>query len=89
MEVFQPKHWYDLTKEKRTKAPKYLMHLKEKIDRRTKGRGCADGRQQQEYTKKIDTSSPTASLATIMLTCMIDAFKKMDVATVDIPGAFL
>ena len=63
------------------------MYLKEKRDRRIKGRGCADGRPQQAYTKKIDTSSPTASLTAIMLTCMIDAFEKRDVATVDIPGA--
>ena len=32
---------------------------------------------------------PTASLAAIMLTCMIDAFEKRDVATANIPGAFL
>ena len=41
------------------------------------------------YTNNIETSSPTAALITIMLTCMIDAFEKRDVATVDIPGAFL
>ena len=29
------------------------------------------------------------ALTAIMLTCMIDAFEKRDVATVDIPGAFL
>ena len=37
----------------------------------------------------IDASSQTTSLAAIMLMCMIDAFKKRDVATVDIPEAFL
>ena len=89
MEGFQPKHWYELTKEEKTKALKYLMYLKEKRDGRIKGRGCADGRPQQVYTKTIDTSLPTALLAAIILTCMIDAFKKRDIATVDIPGAFL
>ena len=89
MEGFQPKHWYELTKEERAKALKYLMYLKEKRDGRIKGRGCADGRPQQEYTEKINNSSPTASLAAIMLTCMIDAFEKRDVATANIPGAFL
>ena len=49
----------------------------------------ADGRPQQAYMKKIDTSSPTASLVEIMLTCMINAFEKRDIATVDISGAFL
>jgi hypothetical protein len=47
MEGFQPKHWYELTKEERTKALKYLMYLKEKRDGRIKSRGCADGRPQQ------------------------------------------
>ena len=89
MEGFQTKHWYELTKEERTKALKYLMYLKETRDGRLKGRGCADGKPQQEYTKKIDTPSPTTSLATVMLTCMIDAFERRDVATVDIPGLFL
>ena len=89
MEGFQPKHWHELTKEQRAKALKYLMYLKEKRDGSTKGRGCADGRPQRLYTSKIETSSPTASLAGIMLTCMIDAYERRDVATVDIPGAFL
>ena len=89
MEGFQPNHWYELTKEERTKALKHLMYLKEKRNGRIKGRGCADGRPQQAYTEKIGTSSPTASLAAIMLTCLIDAFEKRDVTTVDIPGAFL
>ena len=40
---FQSKHWYELTKEERTKVLKYLMYLKKKRDGRTKGRGCADG----------------------------------------------
>ena len=89
MEGFQPKHWHELSKEERVKALKYLMYLKEKRDGKIKGRGCADGRPQRLYTTKSETSSPTASLAGIMLTCMIDAFEKRDVATVDIPGAFL
>ena len=89
MDGFQPKHWYELTKEERCQALKYLMYLKEKRDGKIKGRGCADGRSQRLYTPKIETSSPTASLAGIMLTCMIDTYEGRDVATVDIPGAFL
>ena len=65
------------------------MYLKEKRTGEIKGRGCADGRSQREYIKIIDTSSPTVSLVAILLTCMIDAFERRDVATVDIPGAFL
>ena len=89
MEGFQPKHWHELTEEQRKKALKYLMYLKEKRDGKIKGRGCADGRSQRLYTTKIESSSPTASLAGLMLSCMIDAYEERDVATVDIPGAFL
>ena len=38
---------------------------------------------------KDETSSPTASLAGLLMTCVINAYKNRDVATLDIPGAFL
>ena len=63
------------------------MYLKEKRDGQIKGRGCAGGLSQQECTENIDTSSLTVSLAAIMLTSTIDAFKRRDVATINIPGA--
>ena len=75
MEWFIPKHWHQLIKEERIRAPKYLMYLKEKRDRKVKGRGCANGWSQQLYTNKIETSSPTAALTTIMLTCTIGVFE--------------
>ena len=89
MEGFEPKHWHELTKEERAWALKYLMYLKEKRDGRIKGRGCPDGRTQKMWMSKDETSSPTASLAGLIMTCVIDAFERRDVATVDIPGAFL
>ena len=89
MEGFQPKHWYELTKEEKTKALKHLMYLKENRDGKIKGRGCADGQPQQAYIKKIDTSLQTASLAEIMLASMVDAFDKRDIATVNTAGVFL
>ena len=89
MKGFQPKHWCELIKEGRTKALKYLMYLKEKRDGRIKGRGYVGSRQQQEYTKKSDTSLPTTLLAALLLTCTVDAFKRRDITTVDTPGALL
>jgi hypothetical protein len=47
VEGFQPKHWYELTKEERATTLKYLMYLKEKRNGIIKGRGCADGRPQR------------------------------------------
>ena len=54
-----------------------------------KGLGCADGRKQRGWMDKEDTSSPTVSTQALMISCMIDAKENRDVATADIPGAFL
>ena len=65
------------------------MYLKEKRTGEITGRGYADGRSQREYIERIDTSSPTASLVTILLTCTIDAFERRDITIVYIPRVFL
>ena len=60
------------------------MYLKKEREERIKGEGC-DGRQsQQSYTERIEITS----LEAIMLTCMIDAFERRDVASINKPGAF-
>ena len=78
-----------LTKEEKKSALTYLMFLKEKRCGKIKGRGCADGRKQRLYKSKEETSSPTVSLESLFLSCLIDAKEGRDVATVDIPGAFM
>lgn len=65
------------------------MFLKQKRCGRIKGRGCADGRPQREFITKEDSSSPTVAIESLLLSCVIDAMEKRDVATVDIPGAFM
>ena len=65
------------------------MFLKKKRCGTIKGRGCADGRKQREYTTKEETSSPTVAIESLMLSCIIDAKEGRDVATADIPGAFM
>ena len=54
-----------------------------------KGRVCADGRKQRLHTPKDDASSPTVATESVLLSCVIDAKECRDVATVDIPGAFM
>jgi hypothetical protein len=52
---------------------------------------CADGskeRRQPGY-KKEDGASPTVATNSIMITATIDAHERRNVATIDIPGAFL
>jgi hypothetical protein len=88
-DVIQPVHAKALSSEDRRNALHYLMFLKQKRTGKIKGRGCADGRKQRAFISKEDSSSPTVSIESVMLTCTIDAHEKRDVATVDIPGAFM
>jgi hypothetical protein len=44
---------------------------------------------QREYIAEEDASSPTVSTEAVLLTCVIDAKEGRDVATADVPGAFL
>jgi hypothetical protein len=65
------------------------MFLTRKRCGREKARGCADSRKQRETTKKEDASAPTVAIEAVMLSAVIDAMEERDVATVDIPGAFM
>jgi len=73
----------------RRMALSYLMFLKRKRGGKIKGRGCADGRKQREFISREEASSPTLSTHALMATCLIDAIECRDIATADIPGAFL
>jgi hypothetical protein len=54
-----------------------------------KGRGCADGRKQREYTLNDTDKLANGCHQSLMLSCIIDAKEGFDVATADIPGAFM
>jgi hypothetical protein len=87
--VLEPKQAQQLTREEKQAALQYLMFLKKKRNGIIKGRGCADGRKQRAYTTKEEASSPTVAIEAVMLSCVIDAKEHRDVATVDLPGAFM
>jgi uncharacterized protein YeaC (DUF1315 family) len=89
MEVMSGCDARELTREQKQKALRYLMFLKEKRCGRIKGRGCIDGRKQRLWKNKEDTTSPTVSIEALLLSCMIDAREGRDVATIDIPVAFM
>ena len=65
------------------------MFLKQKRCGKIKGRGCADGRKQRKHVSIEEISLPTVAIESVMLSCMIDAKEWRDVATADIPGAFM
>jgi hypothetical protein len=87
--VVEPKTFHDLTCKERRDSLLYLMFLKEKRCGLIKGHGYADGQKQRDYLTKEETSPPTVAIESVMLSCVIDAKEKRDVATVNIPGAFL
>jgi hypothetical protein len=89
MGVMTPRAANLLTREEKRRALQYLMYLKKKRCGRIKGRGCADGRKQRVYKSKEESSSPTVAIESLFLTAIIDAKERRDVATCDIPGAFL
>jgi len=88
-QVLEPKHGQSLTQKEKDDALPYLMFLKEKQTGQIKGRGCADGRRQRLYMQKEDTSSPTVAIESLLISATLDALEQQDVATVDIPGAFM
>lgn len=79
----------EITQDIRKCALNYLMFLKRKGCGRVKGRGCADGRPQQDYITKDESSSPTVSIYALMASCVLDAIDSRHVITIDIPGVFL
>jgi hypothetical protein len=87
--VMEPNTFHDILCKERRDSLRYLMFLKEKRTGIIKGRGCANGRKQRDYLTKEDTSSPTVAIELVLLSCTIDAKERSDVATVDIPGAFM
>ena len=78
-----------LTSEDKNRCLNYLMFLKQKRCGLVKGRGCADGRKQRLWKTKEETASPTVINESIFITSTIDAKERRDVATCDIPGAFM
>ena len=65
------------------------MFLKSKIRRKTKARGCANGRPWQRCISKEEFNSHTVSISALMILCVIDDIEERKVITCDISGAFL
>lgn len=88
-DVMNPLSPRELSKEEKSEALAYLMFFKQKRDGRIKGRGCADGRKQRRYNAKSEASSPIISMEVVFLVVTIAAKERSDVATIDIPRAFM
>ena len=88
-DCFYPIHPDKLSPSERKKVLESLIFLVEKRDGRIKARTCANGSVQRVYMDKEDAASPTVSTEAIVLTAVIDAMEGRDVATVDLPNAFI
>ena len=88
-DTFQPLHWKDISEQERKTILESHMFLKLKRDGKIKGRTVAGGNKQRDFISKEDSSSPTVATEAVILSCIIDAEEKRDVAVVDIPSQCL
>jgi hypothetical protein len=89
LNVFEAIDPTKLSKEQRLGALRSINLIKEKRTGKLKGRAVADGRPQRSLYDKSETASPTVSNDALMLSLMIDAKERRDVAIADVAGAYL
>ena len=82
-------HWKSLTANQRKKVLEYHIFVERKRDGVLKAQLVTGGNKERGYNTKEDASSPTVSSEAVILTCIIDANENREVATVDIPNAFV
>jgi len=87
--VFEPLDASTLTASQKREALRTVNLIKEKRSGKSKGRTCANGRSQRSKYTKEETTSPTVSTDALMISLMIDAKERRDVATADVEGAYL
>ena len=78
-----------MTKLERKRALESLIFLVEKKSGEVKARTCANGSTQRTWMDKEDSMSPTVSTNALFITAAIDAREGREVATCDIPNAFI
>ena len=87
--VFEPINPSKLSKAERAKVLESLIFLTQKRDGSSKARTCVNGSPQRLWMNKEEAASPTVLLESVLLTSVIDARENREVATVDIPNAFV
>jgi len=87
--VFEPLDASTLTSSQKRESLRDVNLIKEKRSGKLKGCTCADGRSQRSKYTKEETTSPTVSMDALMISLMIDAKERRDVATADVEGAYL
>jgi hypothetical protein len=86
---FTPIDVAKMTPLERQKSVDALMFLAEKRNKTIKGRMVYNGKPTREWLTREESTSPTASLESIMLTAIVDTKEDRDVMTCDIPNAYI
>jgi len=88
-ETFAPKRMSDLTTEQKGKILQSHMFVVKKRDGVTKAQIVVGGNQQRGHVTKDESSSPTVSTESVLLTLIDDAHEGREVAVIDIPNAYI
>ena len=88
-DCFEPIHKSSMNETEKKRVMESLIFLAEKKSGKIKACHCANGSTQRDYMSREDVSSPTVMTESTMLTSVIEAEEERDVATCDIPNAFV
>ena len=95
-ETYRPLHKHELSKQDRRDALEPMIKVTEKrADEeghcKIKSRMVADGSKQRSYEgyEKSDGSSPTARTDSVIMTGVVDAHERRNIAIIDVENAFL
>ena len=88
-ECWTPIKIQTMSQKEKDKALESLIFLVEKKDGRIKARHCANGSKQRAWIRPEEAASPTVMTESVLLTAAIEAHERRDVATWDIPNAFI
>ena len=88
-ECWQPIKVETMSSSEKKKALESLIFLVEKKSGTIKARHCANGSKQREWINSDEAASPTVMTESVMLTATVEAKERRDVATFDIPNAFI
>ena len=76
-----------MTQQQKARSIESLIFITEKRDGHIKARTCGNGSKQCQWMTKADTSSPTVSMQSVLITFAIEVHKNQEVAIIDIPNA--
>jgi hypothetical protein len=89
LKCFTPQDPKTLSQEDKHNALESLIFLTKKCVGEIKAQGCANSSKQRNHIAKEEATAPTVSSESIFIQGTIFAHEERDVATCDIPGAFL